>query len=275
MWGSVSVHETLSNYGKHPTFTARFYVFSWRGKDRFSRIFHCTDCSHASRENRSSRVKPDTRALETTQRWPPDVTVICPEAHASGIATLLGAGAWQCGLSICEVYRFMRLCRTTGSTQPSTAVLVWCVSISFIFSPLSLLLSVLRFSWRTCKDRTFSHFSRIFHCGPCTTNPRRCRRTTRITETIQAFALPDENCSTPALMKKYNKKQPLDGSICLSPQETEFNEQFARFCPPGLIRRPGPGICMFFEVGSSCQGHPSLTAAQASFDCGGPVLIAN
>ena len=46
---------------------------------------------------------------------------------------------------------------------------------------------------------------------------------------LQSFALPDENCSTPASMKKtYKKNQPLDGSICLSPQETECNERFAR-----------------------------------------------
>ena len=59
--------------------------------------------------------------------------------------------------------------------------------------------------------------------------PRRVRSRTTRSRFFQAFALPDENCSTPALMKKF-KKQPLDGSICLSPPETEFNEQFARQC---------------------------------------------
>ena len=33
-----------------------------------------------------------------------------------------------------------------------------------------------------------------------------------------------------SLLMKNTKKQPLDGSICLSPEETEFNEQFARQC---------------------------------------------
>ena len=61
--------------------------------------------------------------------------------------------------------------------------------------------------------------------------PRRVGSRTTRSRFLQAFALPDENCSTPALMKKIQKKkQPLDGSICLSPQEIEFNEQFARQC---------------------------------------------
>ena len=138
-----------------------------------------TDCSHASRENRSSRV----RALETTQRWPPDG----PEAHASGIATLLGAGAWQCG----EVYRFMRLCRTTGSTQPSPQGSTFFLERQgSFFTDLPL---------RTMHDKSA------------------------------------------ALSTPYHRRQ---SGVSVRSDSTPRTWH------------------LFFEVGSSCQGHPSLTAAQ-------------
>ena len=58
----------------------------------------------------------------------------------------------------------------------------------------------------------------------------------------ELFALPDENCSTPASMKKHTKNQPLDGSICLSRQETEFKRT----------------ICASISLRASTRNSPAL-----------------
>ena len=123
---------------------------------------------------------------------------------------------------------------------------------------------VLVYVWLWCVPRRVCHFSQ-------SGSPKKPldlthfkfenRSSTGCSRFLQSFALPDENCSTPASMKNIEENQSLDGSICLSPQEAECNERFARqyrYEPPLeiLLTLPfsrcvhnlsGPNTCAHFQ----------------------------
>ena len=106
-----------------------------------------------------------------------------------------------------------------------------CGVCGVVLLVLLVVVVCLVYVWLWCVPRGVSHFSQ-------SGSPKKPldlshfkfenRSNTACSRFLLSFALPDENCSTPASMKNIEENQSLHGSICLSPQEAECNERFAR-----------------------------------------------